>query len=162
MRRDNLRALVGATVLDFRNSWVSIGEITYQTEASARQISSILAQIPDVDLEFQHHPWGRSIKLNADDAEARRIWAHLMRWRYHIDDVYGVLYGIIPRTGWVSIRDIASETRMMRTDVEKCIAWMDDVQVKGTNKQMMCRRLSGEDVSEYQGASEPGDIVSER
>lgn len=162
MRRDNLRAVVGATVLDLRNRWVSIVEITYLTEASARQISSILSQIPDIDIESQHAKWGRSIKLNADDAEAKRIWGYLMHWRYHVDDVYGILLGLIPRTGWISIRDLAAEARMMQSDVVKCVEWLgDEVQVMGTKKQMMCRRISGSDVSEYQGDPDAGDIVAE-
>ena len=163
MRRDNLRAIVGSTVLDLRNRWVSIVEVTYLTEASARQISSILSQIPDIDLESQHTVWGRSIKLNADDEEARRIWRHLMHWRYHVDDVYVHLYGIIPVTGWISIRDLASEAHMIQSDVIKCLGWMgNDVQVKGANRQMMCCRIGDTDVSEHKGTAEPGDLVSER
>lgn len=161
MRRDNLRAVVGSAVLDMRNRWVSISEISFLTEASARQISSILSQIPGIDMESQHAEWGRSIKLNADEKEAKRIWGHLMHWRYHKNDVYGELTELIPEAGWISIRDLAAEVHMMQSDVVKCVEWMrDDLDIKGTNKQMMCRLLGGEDVSEYQGTPDTGDIVS--
>lgn len=162
MRRDNLRAVVGATVLDLRNRWVSISEITYLTDASARQISSILSQIPDVEIESHYNSWGRSIKLNADDEEAKRIWAHLMHWRYHVDGVYDVLLDFVPDTGWISIRDLALQAHMMQADTIKCLEWMDgEVQLKGTGKQMMCCKVNT-DVSEHNRASDAGDLVAER
>lgn len=163
MRRDNLRALVGETVLDVRNRWISIPEISFLTEASARQIAAIISQIPDIEVESVHAEWGRSIKLNADEAEARRIWGHLMRWRYHIDDVYGELISNIPRTGWISLRDLASSMHMMQADVCKTVEWMTDkVDSKGQKKQMMFRLIGDDDVSEYSGTPDPGDFGPQR
>lgn len=163
MRRDNLRAIVGLTVLDMRNRWVGISEISYLTEASSRQISSILSQIPDIDLEVDKNSWGKMIKLNADDAEVRRIWRYLMHWRYHIDDVFSVIEGMLPDTGWVSIRDIAAEAHIMQRDVIACLEMMpDEIQTKGAKKQMMCRRIGDHDVSEHKGAADAGDGVAER
>lgn len=162
MRRDNLRALVGSTVLDMRNRWVSVTEISFLTEATPRQISAILSQIPGADVESGVEEWGRAVRLNADDAEAKRIWAHLMYWRYHCDDIYGTLESRIPYAGWISVRDLASEMGMLHADVARCLEWMDGIDVKGTKKQMMCHRIGDYHVSKYQGASDTGDVGSER
>ncbi|DBA35574.1 TPA_asm: hypothetical protein vir335_00018 [Classicovirus victor] len=163
MRRDNLRAMVGAAALETRNRWISVAEISYLTDASARQISAILSQIPGIQMESQHAEWGRSIMIIADDEEAKRIWGHLMKWRYHIDDVYDLLESCMPSSGWMSIRDLSSDTGMMQSDVLKCIAWMgDEVILKGSKRQMMCRRAGDNDVSECVGDSVAGDSVAEQ
>ncbi len=170
MRRDNLRAVVGAEMLKYRNRWVGLTEISYSTEASPRQVSSILSQIPDAKMEFIHCEWGRAVMLSADDEEAKRIWGHIMFWRYHIDDVYGLLLDRIPASGWISIRDLAADAHMMQADVLECVKWMGDaVQTKGTNKQMLCHRTTEQvsqeiryDVSEHKGAAIAGDVGTER
>ncbi len=163
MRRDNLRAVVGSEILKHRNHWIGIMDISYETDASPRQISSILSQIPDALVEFEQREWGRAVKLNADDEEAKRIWAHIMYWRYHVEDVYSLLLANIPSTGWISIHDLAAGVHMMQADVVICIEWMrDDVQTIGTNKQMLCHRIGEYDVSEHKGAAVASDIGTER
>ncbi len=163
MRRDNLRAIVATEILKNRNKWIGIVDISYETDASPRQISSILSQIPDVNLEFEQREWGRAVRLNADEEEAKRILTHIMYWRYHIDDVFDTLLNGIPTTGWISIHDLAAGAHMMQADVVMCIEWMrGDVQTKGTNKQMLCHRAGEYDVSEHKGAAVASDIGTER
>ena len=140
MRRDNLRVSIGLGLLNNRNDWISVSELSYATGATARQIGAAISQMGEINVVSEHAEWGKKLMLVADDNEARRLWIFLMHWRYHTEDVCKDVYNSIPISGWISLRDLAEENHMMQPDVLQAIEYMTDVSSKGTGKQIMFKR----------------------
>lgn len=140
MRRDNLRVDIGLKLLESKNEWISVSELSYATGATARQIGAAVAQMNGADVRSEQAEWGKKLMLVADTDEEKRLWVFFMRWRYHVDNICDDLHGSIPYSGWISLHDLAEEHGMVQRDVIRTVSYLGDVSSKGTGKQIMFKR----------------------
>lgn len=162
MRRDGMRVMVGLSILSHRNQWINISEISYETGASSRQISTILGQLRYMDISRESHEHDRLLYARCEEEDVARAWTHIMRWRYGHDDVLAVLHSCIPYAGWISSRDLTLETGVALADLEIASGYMGDVVYRKQGNLTLFRRVGENDVFADNGTSEPGDLVTQR
>ncbi|MGN0098306.1 MAG: hypothetical protein ACI38Y_03145 [Candidatus Methanomethylophilaceae archaeon] len=159
MRRDGMRVNVGLAVLEKRNSWVNVAEISFETGATFRQVSAVMRQIPDIDLNIEEVEWGRRMYLAADEEEATRIWVYIMHWRYKTDDILSLIRECIPYAGWISNRDLTVETGVTLADLETAAQKMKDVEYRHEGKMTFFRKTGEDGVLEHNGVAKSSDGI---
>ena len=159
MRRDGMRVNVGLAVLGRRNTWFDVAEVSFETGATFRQVSAVMRQIPNIDLNVEEVEWGRRMYLAADEEEATRIWVYIMHWRYKTDDILALIRECIPYAGWISNRDLTFETGVSLADLETAAQKMKDVEYRHEGKMTFFRKTGEDDVLEHNGVAQSGDGI---
>lgn len=121
MSKTNLRIKVGLTILSIPNTWISVSEIAYLSGATVRQMQSALAYIPGLDIKYTRDNGYRQMYLTADDDEQRRIFTHLMSWRYKNPHVMEHVVSNIPYEGWITCKDLSAKTGVHQVDLKRML-----------------------------------------
>lgn len=146
MSKNNLRVKVGLTLLTLPNRWISVNEVAFLSGATVRQMQSALSHIPDLNISYNHTEVCRRMYLHADEDEQRRIFIHLMTWRYKNPSILECVLDKIPNKGWISCKDLAHETGIHQTDLYRMLEGCKCIDVRSdqdSNKMKMYRRHDG-------------------
>lgn len=146
MSKNNLRVKVGLTLLTLPNRWISVNEVAFLSGATVRQMQSALSHIPDLNVMYDRTEVCRCMYLKADEAEQRRIFIHLMSWRYKNPFILDCVLDRIPSDRWISCKDLAHETGIHQTDLYRMLngyAGIDTCSDQDSGKMKMYRRRDG-------------------
>ena len=160
MRRDGMRVNVGLAVLENCNRWIDVSEISYLTGATPRQISTVVGQMEHVKVTIERTEWGKRMMAEASPEEMLSAWVYVMRWRYGLDDIIETVRNFIPYAGWISNRDLTTETGVALADLIEVSKRANDIVYKPEGNITLFRRLGDDDVFEHNGAPQPGDRVT--
>ena len=147
MSKNNLRIKIGLTLLSMPNRWIAVSEIAYLSGATVRQVQSALSNIPDLNIQYERSDYCRSMYLDADAPEQRRIFTHLMTWRYKDPNVLSRVLECIPINTWISCKELSQETGVHQTDLRRMLDGRKSVEIGSnpdSNKIQMYRRCTGE------------------
>lgn len=146
MSKNNLRVKVGLTLLTLSNRWISVNEVAFLSGATVRQMQSALSHIPDLNVLYDRTEVCRYMYLEADEAEQRRIFIHLMTWRYKNPSVLECVLDKIPSGEWISCKDLAHETGIHQTDLYRMLNGCNCIDIHSdhdSSKMKMYRRHDG-------------------
>lgn len=121
---------MGLAILSIPNRWIAVSEIAYLSGATVRQMQSALAYIPNLDIRYSHDNGCRRMFLTADDEEQRRIFAHLMSWRYKNPKVMEDVVSHIPSEGWITCKDLSVQTGVHQVDIRRMLEGYPDVEIR--------------------------------
>lgn len=147
MSKNNLRVKVGLTLLTLSNRWISVNEVAFLSGATVRQMQSALSHIPDLNVIYDRTEVCRCMYLKADEAEQRRIFIHLMSWRYKNPSILDSVLDKIPYNGWISCKDLAHDTGIHQTDIYRMLNGCSSIDVspdRDSGKMKMYRRRDSE------------------
>ena len=83
-----------------------------------------------------------------------------MRWRYGLPNIIDTVRNSIPYAGWISNRDLTTETGVAAADLIEVGKRADDIVYKLEGNITLFRRLGDNDVFEHNGAPQPSDRVT--
>ena len=160
MRRDGMRVNVGLVVLENCNRWIDVSEISYLTGATPRQISTVVGQMEGIKVTVERAEWGKRMLVEASPEDMLHAWIYVMRWRYGLPNIIDTVRNSIPYAGWISNRDLTTETGVAAADLIEVGKRADDIVYKLEGNITVFRRLGDNDVFEHNGAPQPSDRVT--
>ncbi len=142
MTKINSKIKVGLNTLDCCNKWISVSEIAFLSDVTPRQVLPALAHIPNLNIKVTKRENCRFMLLTADEQEQKRIFLHIMSWKYDVPDIVSYLMYFIPYSGWVSVKDLSSESGIKSSDLSMIIRHMDGIKTKTNEKAILSVHLA--------------------